>query len=138
MSESKRYGWSIGGEVYRGDCDSREDAIADAIMDDDLTEGAKVWTAERHEPDLADYLNVERLLEDMQERAYDEAGECVDGNWPELSVEEQGQLHALIVGFLKDHGLAPQWWIAVDPVEHVVTRDDITRSTLPEPPKEEK
>jgi len=125
-----KYAWSINEEEYHGSEGSREDAIQAAIEDNDLEPGQKVWTGVVVKEPASYYLKSARhLIEDMQERAYDDAAEYAE-NWltkvtPEQESELELSLHAAINEWAEKHGHQPQFYTVTDTVEHDVTPADV-------------
>lgn len=75
-----KYSYSHNGEDFSGQCDSVQEAILDSIAEYG-GEYDTVFIGEAHQKTIGGYLdqsNVESLLEQMQERAQEECGECAE------------------------------------------------------------
>ena len=69
------------------------------------------------------YFNIDDMLEQMQERADEDAGEHAEG-FPDLSAEEKSELNTLISDWL-DKRVRVDFFTAENPRECTVTADDL-------------
>lgn len=114
-----RYCFSSDGERFDGDCDTREAALAQGISESSdhkrrpvaIHTGVAVPFDEWH-------VFAENVLEQMQEQAYDEVGECSEG-WlsdvtKEAHQELEDQLNAVVDAWLTKHGHTPHFFSVND------------------------
>jgi hypothetical protein len=121
--------WSVGPYA------TREEAIAAGPVEFDLKPGAKFWTGA--ESGTVDTFGpyADRVIEDAQERAYDEHDDGAD-TWLDVVTAEQHDelekaLEEVWEAWLDKHGLRPTWF-EIDNIEehrydgsdlHVFTND---------------
>lgn len=75
-----KYSYSHNEEYFSGQCDSVEDAILESICEYG-GEYETVYVGEAHQKTIGEYLwlcNIENLLEQLQEQAQEECGECAE------------------------------------------------------------
>jgi hypothetical protein len=70
---------------------TRDEAIAEAIDELGLEDGDSFYLGKQRTIDAAEYLDAERILEEVSDRIYDEAGEISEG-WPDVSAEDVADL----------------------------------------------
>lgn len=120
------YAWSVNEEEYHGSEDSRAAAIQAAISDNDLEPGRKVWTGEIVKRSAGYYLtSADRLLEDMQERAYEDNGEYSEDWLTKVTTDQEKELNlalkAAADAWAEKHGHHPYFYEITNTVEHDVT-----------------
>lgn len=120
------YAWSVNEEDYHGSEATREAAVQAAIGDNDLEPGRKVWTGEAVKRSAGYYLtSADRLLEDMQERAYEHHGEYSEDWLTKVSSEQERELDldlkAAVDAWAEKYGHRPFFYEVSNTVEHEVT-----------------
>jgi len=122
-------------EEYRDEGDeTREGAVLRCIDEDNLEVGSHVWTAIPKPTDPKRFLpGVERLLEGISERAYDECGECAE-SWLENLPKEKLQdleetLHGAILAWMERNNELPYFWNVEQVQKHEVTPELIAQAT---------
>lgn len=103
-------------ESFFGEYESQEDALREAINQERVEAGQKLWIGQTAERKASNYVGLDSLVEGMAERAYEEVGEAAEG-WPDLSPEDQEKLEKLIGDFLNEH--SPVSFFAVEDVEKI-------------------
>lgn len=74
-----KYSYSSNGEDFTGMCDSIEEALSEALDNDE--EAEVLYIGEANQKTIGEYLwssDVERLLEQLSEQAGEECGECAE------------------------------------------------------------
>jgi len=93
MREKKTYSYSTNEENFHGSFDTREEALLEAT--EEMGKGKTVWTA-LNVPYEID-INDELLIEDLQERAGEHAGE-IGSEWLQsISSEEAKKLNEMLL-----------------------------------------
>ena len=133
------FAYSLNEENYHGKYDTREEAITAAILDEDaaladevkLVLGQSIWTGKCVERTASNYFSsINQILEDMQERSYDEIGEWCD-NWLKGITDQQieelsSDLVTIIDAWATKHVLHPKFYLIENIQEHVLTEDMIS------------
>lgn len=110
--------WSLNDEDYHW----RD--LADLLSDhDDLKPGDTVYKGVASNPDPAGYVAANDVIELLNERAYDEGGEYVDG-WPQVSNEGQEQLNQLLKAWVNEHCPTPDFYRVLSSAPYVLTAAD--------------
>lgn len=129
-----KYCWSTDEECYFGQLDSPEAAVDDAIDNGhcDLEEASTVYVGEcvPYDPRLNTTRSLD-LIENAQDAAYDEAGECA-GEWlcrlpSEVSSELSDRIEAVFRAWLREHDLWPKFYTVKNVKEHKVTQEMLNR-----------
>lgn len=97
----------------------------EALRDDDrLVEGQVYWESDTEAVQPEKYLSVESLLEDAEDRMYDELGEVAEDAFS-ASVAAKLELHELLKEWTRKH-IAGPYWIRTGKVREVrVTAADV-------------
>ncbi len=97
----------------------------EALRDDDrLVEGQVYWESDTEAVQPEKYLSVESLLEDAEDRMYDELGEVAEDAFS-VSVAAKLELHELLKEWTRKH-IAGRYWICTGKVREVrVTAADV-------------
>lgn len=125
------FAYSTNEEDYHGGFPTREAAIEDAVASDDLAPGDTVWTGKVVSAGPASRLfrSVRRIIEDMQEDAYDEAGEHADRfleNVTDAQVDELGgEIKKVIDAWADKHGLQPTFFTVASVEKHAAPAAEI-------------
>ena len=112
-----------------GPYDTREEAIAAGPAEFDLKPGQKLWTGA--DCGVVDTYGPysDRVIEDAQERAFDENGDCaemwLDGVTAEQHDELDKALDEVWEAWLDKHGLRPKWFLIDNIEEHVYDGSDL-------------
>lgn len=75
------------------------------IKEISLYEGIKVPQS------FGEYLSVDWLINDMQERAYDNSSEYTEDYLDDVTKEQKLELEQLIVGWANKHKIKPHWYM---------------------------
>lgn len=143
MSES--FCASTNEEFYPiGHCASREDAVFQCVVDNDLAIGDTVFTGVEVPFAPEDHVDSWQIIEHLGEAANEHAGEAGE-DWldprkvtPEQRADLERRVGIAIVGWLSEHNLHPAFWGVGGVEKHVVTADDLpaaspSPSVVPEP-----
>ena len=100
-------------KVYSADEEEFVDydtALFRATADPEIKPGDTVTLVEGDEvpADHSQFVNGDRLIEELQERAYDEYGEYAEDYL--VDVGDVAELEALIVGWLNEHAKPPTFY----------------------------
>lgn len=120
------YAYSINEDDYEGEFPTREAALGEAVALYDLAPGASVWTGEvvLASPASRFFRSVDHLIEDMQENAYDEAGEHADRFLENVSDAQSDELDAeikkVIDAWADKHKLHPTFFTVTAVEQHTV------------------
>lgn len=115
---------------FFGDCNSREEAVAEARIEFCLEPGDTVYTCRRIDPNPATYIpRAYWIIERAKEAADEDAGEWADF-W--LDCAEDGEAGAdldrmlgeAFVAWLKKHGQMPEFFIAEQIQKHVIPAEE--------------
>ncbi len=100
--------------------------------DEELVPGRVVYVGDAVQSPASSFFDIDRLEEDMAERAYDEAGEHADV-FPNFSKEQSAELSALICAWL-DQNTQVHFWSVTNVREYALTADDLgnTPATPPQ------
>ena len=112
-NDSTQYCYSWDDDHFNsGRFDSVEEALADAVAEDDGQDGVYVAEAEPWD-NSAFYPSASWVLEHMQEQAWGEAGEHAD-DYAAVSIEAREELNqqltALLDAWCQQHGVVPQFY----------------------------
>lgn len=108
-----QYSYSTDEERYQGHFDSPEDAAAEALYADPDLES--VFVGEIREPAVRDFVSASQILDDVDQQAFDECGECCEDWLDDLrhSAPLLAELEDLVGAWIEKH--APPWfWIVVN------------------------
>lgn len=89
--------FSTDGEEYR--YAELHEALEAIDTDEGLTEGRVIHQGDAVRKPASYYFSVDRLIDDMGERAYDDAGEYAD-TFPDLTKEKAAELQAIVETWL--------------------------------------
>lgn len=116
----ERYSYSYDQETYVGEEASRDAALE---MARDANPGRTVWTGRNVSPELRSLLpSAHTLIDEMRDRAYDEAGEFAEDWLDDVTKEQESELRATVqaavTAWLDKHNHHPRWWTVTDVQEH--------------------
>ena len=109
------WGWSEDQEHYHSQCGTKEQAIAEgrAACDGDFFVGqGSVQCSSQFAPD------VERLVEEMGENAYEECGDAAE-DWPDVTDAAKIKLRKFIEVWMVEHAPCSFYMIDSDTVEKI-------------------
>jgi hypothetical protein len=115
--KTQRKCYSVDEETFN--CDSLEELIDD----NGLEVGATYWEADAVEISHADNIDVHGILENMDERLYEEVGEIADCDYTDVPQEAKDELAALIAGWAAKH-VNLRYWKVRNAKELKVTSED--------------
>jgi len=114
--------YSTNGEEYsHTDAGEALQAMAD---DDALHEGATYYEIDTEAVQLADYLRADRMLEDAEERLYDDIGEAAEDAFA-ANREAMDELSSLLSVWAEKHLTGHYWKCVGKPRELKVTAADV-------------
>lgn len=122
MSEGK-WCYSFNEENYEGDFDTKEQAIAEAIWyykeDDDIDQDI-IWVGQTKAISLG--VNVDRIIEDLGEEAYDQSGEYAEDYLTDVKKSHQRileeRLNNVLYSWMKEFKYEPNFY-TVENVEEI-------------------
>jgi len=95
------YCTSSNGESFSGTFPTREEAMREEIFGNGREPGEVFYIGQALECKASDFFDIDRLLEEMGEQAYDQVGEACE-SWPDLGKEEIEELDKQICSFLDE------------------------------------
>lgn len=114
--------YTTNGEEYSyTDAGEALQAMAD---DDALHEGATYYEIDTEAVQLADYLRADRMLEDAEERLYDDIGEAAEGAFA-ANKEAMDELSSLLSVWAEKHLTGHYWKCVSNARELKVTAADV-------------
>lgn len=117
----KNYYWSfeIDSEIWMGPEESIEDCIEDAKLRD-VKDFKSVFIGELEEH--APYIDTEMVIENLQELAYEECGECSEGYLENVTEEQEEnlreKLNDALQEWLKETNNYPSFGIIINTKEY--------------------
>lgn len=100
------------------------DAIDDLFGRDELQVEREYFLGASIKPKASTYFNFDRLIEDMQEAAYDDGGEHAEDYLADLPDEKGADLAAMIEKWL-DENVTPHFYKVANIQRFTVTQADI-------------
>lgn len=122
MSETKFDCYSLDEEAFT--TGEKGDALDDLYGRDELQVGREYFLGASIKPKASTYFNFDRLIEDMQEAAYDDGGEHAEDYLADLPDEKGAELAAMIEKWL-DENVAPRFYKVTQVQRFTVTQADI-------------
>lgn len=95
---SNQFCYSYDNEQFHGHFDSREQALAEARSGDDTR---TVYVGESVPYEVEDFVSADGVLYDLRNRACDEAGEWADDWLGNVTPEQEAELQALLVAWVR-------------------------------------
>lgn len=126
MAQDTKECWSLNNEEYN--FDSLEE-----LMDShgyELRPGHTVWRGTAKSPSISSLVDVESVIENMGERAYEIGGEYAE-DYPDVSAEHQAKLKALLEAWLAECP-APTFYTVKDAQAYVLRAEDFSAAQLAE------
>lgn len=122
MSLAGKWGYSTNEERYYGDFDTKEEAIHEAEACEDV--GTDYWVGQFK--DIVVHVDADRIIEQAQEDAYEEAGDFSEDWLGNVSRDKRDELSQRLTStfksWLSDYGLHPTF--------AVVDQDTIEQRTV--------
>jgi hypothetical protein len=121
MSEGK-WCYSFNEENFEGDFETKEQAIEEAIWyyKDYEKDQDFIWIGQTKNISLG--VNIDSIIEDLSEEAYDEAGEYAEDYLSDVTLSHQKvleeRLNEVMVAWMKEFKYEPNFW-AVTNVEKI-------------------
>lgn len=113
MSDGK-WCYSFNKENYEGYFETREQAIEEAIYyyKDNEEDQDFIWIGQTKNISLG--VNVDRIIEDLGEEAYDEAGEYAEDYLSDVTLNHQSiledRLNKVLIAWTKEFKYEPNFW----------------------------
>lgn len=101
------------------------ESLGGLIDDNELEVGATYWEADAIEISHDDNIDVHGILENMDERLYEEVGEIADCDYSDVPPEAKDELAALIAAWAAKH-VNLRYWKVRNVKELKVTSEDMT------------
>ena len=117
QEKTQRKCYSVDEETFN--CES----LGELIDDNELEVGATYWEADAIEISHADNIDVQGILENMDERLYDEVGEIADCDYSDVPQEAKDELAALIFCWAEKHVNLRYWKVRNDKELKVTSED---------------
>jgi hypothetical protein len=121
MKEGK-WCYSFNEENFEGDFDTKEQAIDEAIWyyKDDEKDQDFIWVGQIKPVSVG--VNIDSLLEQLGEEAYEEAGEYAEDYLTNVTLSHQKileqRLNNVLVAWMKEYNYEPNFW-AVENVKKI-------------------
>lgn len=110
--------WSVDNEYFNAE------SLGDLIDgNDNLEVGQMVYVADALIPDPGSYVDVDSVLEQMGERAFDDCGEAADV-YPDVTGEAKQELDDILKAWARQH-CTPRFWEVRNVREYILTEEDI-------------
>lgn len=110
---SKKFAYSLDGEMYFGEYDSVDEALKEASFDGWDKECPTIWVAECYR-DYKPSVSACWFLEDLQEDGYEDGGEWAESWLWGVTKEEQEDLQKsldeVVDAWLKKYHYEPTWF----------------------------
>lgn len=103
--------------------DFNAQSLGELIDTHELRPGATVWVGEAVHPEPKRLFSTDWLIENMNEAAYDIAGEHGGEDYPNVSDEQVAELEALVVGWITKCA-PPNFWTVKNVRPYVLTEED--------------
>ena len=123
MTEKCNKCWSLNGEDFFDDWYQ----LIDELEQEELGEGTEYFEAEKAETKVKDYIEIytiENLLEQFDDRVYEDVGEVADCDFYSVSKEAKEELQEIIQAWVEKHVNLPYWKVQ-NVVKKVVTKEDL-------------
>lgn len=119
MNEFKREKvYSLNDEEYT-DLQGLMDQLYDSFP---MGARVEVYEADQRQYTHDDFISTGRLIEQMRDSAYGEAGEHADGYMEDFyTVANAAKLHAVLFDFFTEHAKQPQFYTAVNAKKITIT-----------------
>ncbi len=99
--------------------------LGDLLSDlDDVFVGQVVYVGDLVVPKSDEFFNVEQVIEDMQEKAWDLVGEVSDGFLDDVSDSAKKELSDSLINWLDKYG-KPRFGRICNEEPYIVTKEDI-------------
>lgn len=123
---SVQYSWSIDQETFRDQCDSVAAAIAAAVdhHGGDLRVGSTVYIGDVVQVETEALIDASSIVEAMQERAYEDAGEASEDYLAVVSAEQLKELQHLVADWA-DRVETVNFWRVGNIASHVISAEDL-------------
>ncbi|WP_318521292.1 hypothetical protein [Photobacterium leiognathi] len=128
------YWYSLNDENWSYASTSINQAIKDHF--DTLSENERldleyvtVYRGEKVKKTFEEYFSIDALIEDMQNRASDDASEFAEDYLDDITDEQQKELESVILAWATKHNIKPSWF----DIENVVTMTIPVKSTVTPP-----
>ena len=125
MTEIKEC-WSINNEDFN--CDTLTELLE--ANQGDIRPGQTVYCGTAKAPALSSFVDVDSVIDNFAERAYDFGGEWAE-DYPEVSPEHEAKLQAFLESWLAECP-APRFYQVVDAKPYVLTESDFSQDDLEE------
>jgi hypothetical protein len=116
-------------DQHGNEATTEAEAIACAISyaafcsEEGLKLGDFIWIGPKIPHTVKEFISAEDLIEQANERAGDECGECVE-DWPAISMEKMAELARLLSDFIETN--APcRFWTVEEIMKHEITAEDM-------------
>lgn len=101
-----------------------EQLIRELEENDDLQEGVTYYEADKVHIKADEYINAIDILEELDERIYEDIGEVYDYEFSNASSESKKELEEIIAVWAEKHVNLP-YWKAINVVQKRITKQDM-------------
>lgn len=128
MSDEEKWSYSSNEEDFHGYCDSREDAIAEAIAEEIVDDGCVFWIGKNRRPVASVGLTPDAVIEMVSSRLDDDGRPECGEEWPDFPARGtpyRDEMQAIIDRFDREIAACvekhnpPEWWL-VEEIEKCV------------------
>lgn len=119
--------WSLDEEQFNHeDLDEVIQLIVD--LHGTIEPGHVVWFGTAIKPDAGDFVDADRVIDDMTDAAWDVAGEFAE-DFPEVSAEARQELNELLEGWARKH-CEVNFYTVTDVQPYTITQADINAANV--------
>ena len=104
--------------------DFRHDDFGSFMDEFDLEVGSTYWRGEAIPINHSDQISVDSLLENMDDRLYEEVGDVAESEYSDVSNEAKVELVELLTAWADKHVML-RYWKVRNVTEHKVTAEDL-------------
>ena len=118
------YCYSMDEEIYRSvDGDTMQEAAENVVKYEDMEEGDNFWIGEQREIPFFSLLpDLDYVMDYVNERAYDEVGECAEASgFKGLTKEAREDFTSVIKSWITRNGISCNFWGVDNETEFHVT-----------------
>ena len=104
------------------------DVLDQLDLDGNLVVGHSYWEADAEEltPEYVITSNLESVLEQLDDRVYEDLGEVYDNDFMGASADAKAELKTLLIEWTSKHVNISRYYIVKNSVEKFITDEDIS------------
>lgn len=101
----------------------RYDSLGELLDAEEIDVGQTVYVGEQSDASAYGFVDADDIIEQFNERAYDEFGECAE-DWPDVTKEAKAELNAYLAAWIERH--SPQrFYRVVNVKKYTVSPEDL-------------